>query len=126
VFPSLSQLSSAYRVPAVDYGRPSSGLLVSSGCGIMMATMDACPAFRWCVDADGLGADARLADWLLWARRLCRPVGFVGWFSLHDPRPVRDALAPLDPAPLVYAGHVRLGVGRELATWPEFIAAANS
>ena len=94
-----------YGVPVIDYGRAHErqGILVSSGCGIMMAVMDQVP-LRYCVDVDTLKTpSARLGDFLLMSEHVCPPVAVCGWFSLHDPRPLRAALAAL-LRPIVYAG----------------------
>ena len=96
-----------YRIPLVDYGQSRTGVLLGSGAGLMMAVMDQAP-IRWCVDTD----DLNLADPLVEERltSFCRMahaapgggVSLVGWFSLHDPEPLRRALAGLEPTPLVY------------------------
>ena len=102
---TIEQASRLYRVPLVDYGRPSTGVLVSSGCGIMMGVMDACPELRWCVDIDDLKRrpEARIADFLLMAERACEVVAVCGWFSLTDPTCLREAVAALE-APVTYGG----------------------
>lgn len=70
-----------------DYERESNGILLSSGCGIGMAVMDVCPAFRWFVDIDSYRREA--IDWEAIAVVLsCRKpsvIGFVGWFTIDTP-----------------------------------------
>lgn len=75
----IGHLAAGYRISSfVEYDRPSRGLLISSGCGTMMAVMDAAPALRWCLDIDGLGPRSRLAPFLQMASRVCAPVAIAG------------------------------------------------
>lgn len=123
---TLEQASRLYGVPLIDYERPTArGLLVSSGSGIMMSVMDKVPSLRWCVDVDGLGRRARLADFLVIADAVVERIAVCGWFSITDPAPLRNAVAALPRAPLVYVGHIELGAGRQMATLGEFIDALN-
>lgn len=123
---TIEQVSRLYNVAVIDYGRPTArGLLVSSGCGIMMSVMDTVPSMRWCLDIDTLGPTARLADFLVMADALVDRIGVCGWFSLTDPAPLRAAVAALPRAPVVYAGHIELGAGREVHSLGEFIDALN-
>lgn len=123
---TLEQASRFYGVPLIDYERPSArGLLVSSGSGIMMSVMDKVPALRWCVDVDMLGPTARLTDFLVMADAFVERIAVCGWFSITDPAPLRAAVAALSRAPLVYAGHIELGAGRQVPTLGEFIDALN-
>lgn len=116
---TVEQISRAYRVPLIDYGRDGDWLLVSSGSGIMQAVMGEVAEFRWCADIDE-APDGRLADWLLWMERLCGLVAVVGWFSLTSPAPLRDAIAGLAGAPPCYTPTVVLG-GVHFQTLTEFL-----
>jgi hypothetical protein len=83
----IRQVARGYRIDLIDYERPSSGLLVTSGSGILLAVMDVCPVYRWCFDQDELDAGVDLAGFLTWADRFCSPVGMAGWFNVTDPEP---------------------------------------
>ena len=122
---SVDGLARSYFVGLHDYERPASGVLISSGSGSMLATMDVCPRFRWCLDIDALRPEARLAEWIAWLPRVSELVGVVGWFSITDPAPLRAALEAL-PAELVhvYVPDVPLP-GRRYATLEEFVAGVN-
>ena len=93
-------------VPVIDYDRPSGGLLVASGGGLMMATMDCAPAFRWCVDLDVLPAKSRWEDWLLLVRGFVQPMAIVGWFSITRPQRLAAVVSRLRPAPMLYAAGI--------------------
>lgn len=77
-------------VPLIDYGRPTEGVLVGSGSGLMMALMDVCPNFRWCTEFD----NAQNANWIDFIEGVSRHVLVVvaGWFSITDPRALREAV----------------------------------
>lgn len=125
---TLEQASRLYGVPLTDYGeRRGQGLLVSSGSGLMMAVMDACPAFRWCVDLDTLRSrqDTRIGDFLQMAERLTEPIAICGWFSISNPAPLKAAAAGMTTSPIVYAGNVRLGIARECESLEEFLRAVR-
>jgi len=99
-------VSSYTHVPVIDYDRPSGGLLVGSGGGLMMATMDSSPAFRWCVDLDVLPPAARWEDWLLLVRAFVQPMAIVGWFSITRPQRLAAVVRRLRPAPMLYAAGI--------------------
>jgi hypothetical protein len=121
---TIEQLARLYRVRLIDYERPGKGLLVSSGCGIMMGVMDHVPALRWCVDIDSC-RDARIGDFMTAATRYASPLGVCGWFSLTDPTELREAIRAVPEVVATYAGHIRLGVPGEVTTLAAFIAALN-
>lgn len=123
--PSLiAALGRGYRVPIIDYERPGSGLLVSSGCGCMMAVMDAAPALRWCLDIDELGPGGRLDQFLLAAETKVSPIAVVGWFSITPPGPLRAALAGLTKLQEVicYVVGTELPAGVQCSSMEEFIS----
>lgn len=70
-----------------DFERPGSGVLFSSGCGIGLALMDACPRLRFFVDVDSYRAQA--IDWesLGVIVRAGEPeiVVLAGWFTIDRP-----------------------------------------
>jgi hypothetical protein len=101
----LTLCNSAFGIHPIDYGRPSRGLLIGSGCGIMMAVMDACGGLRWAIDAD----DVRFRDLRGWVHALVRNelvqlVAVAGWFSISDPRPIARAVSGLNVPVLAYVG----------------------
>lgn len=103
----LVRMTSRYcRVPVLDYQRDSAGLLVSSGGGLMMAVMDTCPTFRWCVDLDPLAPACRWEDWLLLVRAFVRPLAVVGWFSITHPQRLARVVRRLRPPPALYAAGI--------------------
>jgi hypothetical protein len=106
---TLEQAARLYQIPLIDYERPSKGLLVGSGAGTMMATMDALPCLRWCFDIDRLPTHDHLGDFLLMAEPTVWPIVVVGWFSLTNPEPLQAAIAALRLPPFTYAGDRRLG-----------------
>jgi hypothetical protein len=127
----VTAFARGYHIPLIDYGPDLEdqrrGLLVSSGAGVMMAAMDACPAFRWCLDIDALGARSSLVDFLLGAERYVQPLGVVGWFSITDPEPLRRALRRLRTLGrvLVYTPGARVPGGYDFNSLEEFVEAAN-
>ena len=117
---SVEQAAKLYGIPLLDFGR-GRGVLISSGCGIMVGVMDQV-AFRWCIDADQLtrGQQARLGSFAEMAGAQ-GPVAVCGWFSLSDPTPLVAALQSAPPPVLAYAGGKRFGVDGEASNLDEFI-----
>lgn len=122
----VRRIAAGYGLPLADYRRHSAGLLIGSGCGIMMAVMDECPCYRWCFDQDEVPGGFDLAGVLAWLSRYCSPVGLAGWFTVSDPARIAAALRELPVPPLVYAGHRHLGVGAEAASLADFIRLSNA
>lgn len=131
---SIEQASALYRVPLTDYAKHDAdttrgrGLLLSSGCGMMMAAMDSCPALRWCTDVDTLRGKpgVRVGDFLLCAERRARPVAICGWFSISNPDELADAVRRLTRPAVVYLGNLRLGLPGEVDSFREFIDAIGA
>jgi hypothetical protein len=121
---SIEALARAYRVDVIDYKRDGDGVLIASGSGSMMSTMDVCPRFRWCLDIDQQPRDCRLADWIAFLPRVSTLVGVVGWFSITDPGPLRAALEPIAASVHVYVPDVDLP-GNKYASLEAFIAGVN-
>jgi len=88
----VAAVAAGYRLDLIDYGRDSSGLLLSSGSGTMMAVMDHAPALRFCLDIDAQTDEARLGAFLQLAARHCAPIAIAGWFSITPPGPLLDAV----------------------------------
>jgi hypothetical protein len=134
---TTSLAAEMYRIPLIDYGPADGcesyphrwGVLLGSGCGMMMGIMDEIP-FRYCVDVD----DMRLKDHPERAYQLQQfvymaskldGIALAGWFSISNPEPYRLAFADLDPPGVVYAGNVRLGVPGEVSSLQDFLDAAR-
>jgi hypothetical protein len=116
----LAGFSREYYVPLVDYKRDGGGLLVGSGCGVMMAAMDALPQFRWCVDIDNIRDTSRFWRWLPWAESFASRVAVVGWFSITDPTVLRQAIGGMKRRPLAYTPGTDLGA-EHCPTLEEFL-----
>lgn len=121
----LPMVAAAFGVRLVDFERTSSGLLVGSGCGLMMAAMDRCETFRWCFDMDA-APGVQLERFLKMAAELAEPLAICGWFSNTKPDPIVRAVRGMTTQPIVYAGHLRLGVGREATSLEEFFKLAGA
>ena len=94
---------------------------------MMMAAMDCVEHLRWCVDIDTLrDPRARLADFLLVAERHVDPLAVCGWFSISDPRPLRDAVLGFERPAVVYTGNVVLGVPGEVRSFTAFLEALQA
>jgi hypothetical protein len=105
------QIDDRYAIECVDYGAHRAGdwLLVAAGTGIMMATMDMEPRFRYSLDTDLLlrtPAVDKFGAWLmLYERLIVSRVCAVGWFSRWENGvPMATWLACLTNRPLVYFG----------------------
>jgi hypothetical protein len=102
-----------HQVPVIDYGRHGKGMLLATGAGLMMATMDAIPELRYAIDLSGgkwpRGIE-RCVDWLI----ECDHVGFLvvhAWYSVSDPQPMRALLAEFaGRVDIVVRSNVDLGV----------------
>lgn len=104
----IQRVSSGYGIPVLDYARPGTWLLLGSGCGLMMAVMDAETQFRWCLDLDSLrDTRAPWAEWLAIMERVTDRICVAGWFSITNPAPLVQALGTLTRIPLVYAGQLQ-------------------
>ena len=123
-------ISPEIALPVVDYGAGrGAGLLLASGCGLMLGLMDSLPCLRWCYDLD---TDRRrrqydVEAWLVLHRRRWSQVVVAGWYTLDDPRLSRAVLATasefLGPERVFgYGGDVALGY----ATLSALIAAVSA
>lgn len=115
-------------VEVIDYWQPhdhrGDGVIVGSGCGVMMAIMDHCPTLRWATDMDSLprGRWAEFIDAVALNRQ---PVVLAGWFSHTSPSVFREAAARHGARVFVYGGSKRIGGAREATTLAELISMVN-
>lgn len=113
----------------IEYRRPAASLLIASGSGLMLALMDACPRFRWCLDIDTRRELGRRVPELLVA--FDRNCGFdliaiAGWFSIDAPSSLREGMARIKATPCIgYSGGAGALPG-ELPTLATFINAARA
>jgi len=81
----VDQLARAYDLPLISYDRPSkSGLLISVGSGLMMASMDVATECAWCMDIN-VSMIPRLDRAMDAFKVICHPIIFVAWFSVTKP-----------------------------------------
>lgn len=119
-------IAAGYSLDVIEYDRDGDAILISSGCGIMMAVMDEVPRIKWCVDIDRTGCDARLRDFIQWAHYfLCMPVFIVGWFSITDPDPLRSLVISIRGDAIAYTPSVELGA-KHVETLAEFVEIARN
>ncbi len=115
----LPRAMASYGVPVLDWERPgASGLLLSVGAGLMLATMDALPCIRWAVDLGGGKPYPKLGDALVWADRLVSVVVVHAWFSVTAPSTLRASLLSLRRVPLVVRSNMTLGSHFQAADTP--------
>ena len=106
----INSLAERLGIPLIDYERAGDGLLISSGCGIMLAVMDSVPTLRFCVDIDDAGCGDRFADFIQWIRYWKTvPLFCVGWFSLTSPEPLKRIVDNVRGEVLAYTPGVDLG-----------------
>ncbi|HEY7301325.1 MAG TPA: hypothetical protein VH684_25830 [Xanthobacteraceae bacterium] len=103
----LNLCRALFDIPLIDYERPSYGLLIGSGAGIMMAMMDASARFRFALDLDACrGREDSLRAFIRALDRngLIDLVALAGWFSITDPKPIAAALRGLSAPVIIYSG----------------------
>jgi hypothetical protein len=92
-----------------DYGRQgASGVLVTSGTGIMLGIMDVAPCLRWCTDLDAAKGDRERDFFLRLIDGEAPVVAVAGWWTVSNPEPVRRALAQYRRSRLVVHANVPL------------------
>jgi hypothetical protein len=78
---------SNFGVEFADYGRQSTGILLSSGCGIGMALMDVCLELNYFVDIDSYRF--KPVDWesLMVTLSVAKPqvIVLAGWYTIDRP-----------------------------------------
>jgi hypothetical protein len=124
-----SELASMFEVPLIDYGREGDAVLIASGAGIMMATMDQVPRIRWCVDADCMRALPWRVEWFMTALDRNSNVSLLavaGWFSLDTPEHLRRGLQSIERMRVeTYSGNLGVFDG-ESASFAEFVGRFSS
>jgi len=123
---SVEQAARLYSVPLIEYPGCAGGVLLSSGCGIMLGVMDQLP-LRWCSDVDQMpdAQRSRLPEFMQMASA-SGLVAVCGWFSHHSPEALREGVARLGPKAPCYAGHKRFGLWWESPTLAHFIEQVRS
>lgn len=70
-----------------DYGRSTTGVLLTSGCGIGLGLMDACPNLNWFCDIDTYRF--KPTDWeaiaVLISAGKPKQIVLAGWFTIDVP-----------------------------------------
>ena len=122
------RVASYFGVELIDHGADRGrGVLLASGAGLMMATMDACPPLRWCADLDRIRHATHRIPMLAVAldnHRDVHAIALAGWFSLDDPLPFYDAMARIRHSKrFIYLVTPNGGDGASLG---DFIGAVNS
>lgn len=110
----LNLCNAIFGISIFDYRRPSYGLLIGSGAGIMMSVMDCAPRFRYALDIDHFrGEEDRLRGWIraVDKNKLVDLIALCGWFSITDPKCIAGALENLSAPVVIYSGG---GLGREI------------
>jgi hypothetical protein len=106
----LPRVCRAYGLPEpIEYPRGSAGLLLAVGSGLMMATMDAVPELRWCIDIGGGRDYPRLPDAAVWFDRLVPLIVVHAWYSITAPYALRSALPCITHARLIVKSNLDLG-----------------
>lgn len=103
----IARIEREFGVNVADYGRHSRGLLLSSGCGLMMAAMDEAIALRYAMDLDQFVGNHELARAPLRAIAADRLIDFVAltWFTVSSPHAIADILQTEATVPkVVYCG----------------------
>ena len=120
-------LADAYGIPGVvDYGphRAGSGLLVTTGAGMLMADMDVRPDCRWAVDLGAGRHNPAAADWVEACSWICTHLVAHVWMSLTSPDWMADVLGRFPRARVACYAYPPLDVGTtlhslaELEAWP--------
>lgn len=118
----LNRVALAYNVPLIDYERPGDALLISVGSGLMMASMDAMPRCRWCLDAGGMRDPTPLTSLLVFASRIVDLIVVNAWYSISSPRVLSDALRAGSRVPLIIRSNVPLFLDEDDVPSDTFIA----
>lgn len=108
----------------IDYKRIGDGVLIASGCGIMMSIMDAVPRYRYCIDVDSFRSiQSRLPQMLSALDKNCqlKLIGIAGWFSLDKPDALQQGQTRITKAQCItYSGGYNAFVNEALSL-QEFI-----
>jgi len=112
----------------IDYKRWGDGVLIASGCGIMMSIMDAVPRFQYCIDVDSFRENQnRLPQLLSALDKNCdfKLIGIAGWFSLDKPDMLRNGQQRIANAQCVTYSGGYAAFPNEAQTLKQFIQQAN-
>lgn len=108
----------------IDYKRWGDGVLIASGCGIMMSIMDAVPRYQYCIDVDSFRENqSRLPQLLSALDKNCqfKLIGIAGWFSLDQPTMLQQGQQRITNTHCVtYSGGYKAFIN-ETSTLSEFI-----
>ncbi len=111
----------------IDYKRWGDGVLIASGCGIMMSIMDAVPRFQYCIDVDSFRENhSRLPQLLSALDKNCefKLIAIAGWFSLDKPDMLRDGQHRITNAQCVTYSGGYFAFPNEAQTLKQFIQQA--
>lgn len=103
----FEKIAKYFEVTFFNYNRPSTGVLLSSGCGIGMALMDVCPQLNWFLDVDTYRF--KQVDWesiaVIISARKPTLVVTAGWFTIDTPKALNEFKKGVIETKLVeYAG----------------------
>jgi hypothetical protein len=82
-------LASYFGFQLFEYERQGDSILIASGSGLMMAIMDICPRFKWCLEVDNhRDIASRLPNLINAFDQNCslEIIAIAGWFSIDDPK----------------------------------------
>jgi hypothetical protein len=108
----------------IDYKRWGDGVLIASGCGIMMSIMDAVPRFGYCIDVDSFrNNQSRLPQFISALDKNCQfqIIGIAGWFSLDMPNALQQGQQRISNAKCVTYSGGYAAFFNEANTLKEFI-----
>lgn len=109
----VAQVARIAGVTIHDYVRAdASGVLVTSGTGIMLALMDAAPCLRWCVDLDLIRSDRERGMFLRLLDGETSLLVVAGWWTVSDPTAVRAALSNYQRTRVLALSPIDIGVPR--------------
>lgn len=120
------RVARCYRLPhVIDYGpgRDGSGLLITTGAGLLLADMDALPTCRWAVDIGASRGHEHAAAWAAVTARLVTHTVAHLWMAITDPAWMGAILASFPPDRLAVCARPHLPYGYpagdvdELAAW---------
>lgn len=72
-----------------EYDRLADSILIASGSGLMMAIMDNCPSFKWCLEVDNFrNISHRIPNLITAFDKNCQLniIAIAGWFSIDNPK----------------------------------------
>jgi hypothetical protein len=122
------KLAKYFGFDLIDYDRSGDSILIASGSGLMMAIMDVCPRFKYCIDIDNFREIANRIPQLISAFDLnCEVniIGIAGWFSIDNPEQLIIAQKKIKQSECIaYSGGYNYFIN-ENHTLKEFIESVN-